>query len=183
VRGDSVMVGWVIALGVLAGGAASAAPPEGRYSVSVRSVIREADTVYSEVEVESRAEAVARVGCDEPGRDWCAMALGSRDKPASPPRRARVLIFGDRVTADKADFTKFVLRGEGTGGSSRFCVQALLPPGQDLAAVVSVTAKPGVYRLGEAVEIYRFEGRVYRLMVRPKADDRPFPAVDKVTAP
>ncbi len=157
----------VLTLGRFPARGAEGALPDGMIRVDVRDVLRENDTIVTQVVVSVRPGSRVRVIGDQPNSGGSATRAAD-GPPGSPPSRVTITILGDRLTGGGADLFRFLVRNETAGGHAMGSESGLTPAGvKFLKDILSVEIQPGAYPEGRPVPLYSFQGKPFRLRVDP----------------
>lgn len=158
----------VLALGRFPARGGERALPEGKIRVEVRDVLRENDTVVTQVVVFARPGSIVRVVGDQP--DSGGASTRAADAPhGGSPAKVTITIFGDRLTGQNgADLFRFLVRNEWGSSHATTSTEGPTPRGvKFLRDILSVKIESGEYREGRPVPLYGFQGQTFSPKVDP----------------
>jgi len=157
----------VLALGRFSARGAEGALPDGMIRVDVRDVLRENDTIVTQVVVLVRPGSTVRVTGDRPNSGGSSTRAAD-GPPGGPPQKVTITLLGDRLTGSGADLFKVLVRCEAGTGTTTRSEEGTTPPGvRAFKDTLLVAVKPGEYREGQATPLYAFNGRNFHLKVDP----------------
>ncbi|MEO2089587.1 MAG: sigma factor-like helix-turn-helix DNA-binding protein, partial [Gemmataceae bacterium] len=142
-------------------------PPDKTYRVTASDVLKEDDTVVTQIALDLPAGATVELANEQGKKGGFTFSAGDQKK-ADEPTRVTLTILADQVVPKKgaAAVVKFMIAyrlGKITGATSD--TVPMPADAKTLADVLTVHTTSGDYKTGEATKLITFDGTTYTLRV------------------
>jgi RNA polymerase sigma factor (sigma-70 family) len=147
-------------------------PADQSFHVTVTDIIRDDNTIVTQLDFETPPGITLEVFCDKDSRGTFTLSSDSTDGKGGAASHSQVVIFGDEVESkrDSTSIVKFMIAYKvGRISSSTSQADPMPANAKQLSDLLTVPIKTGDYKFGQPTKLATFKNSTYTVVVtKPK---------------